>query len=199
MQTSKYFLRGAFAVLAVLAAAATLLGGCEKEASSLDYGAPLIYMPQSAQSSSNIIYNVPSGLDSATHNYVIDTPDNKLNIVLGVLRSGKAANSAFSVAILTNPDTVTTAIANGSLVGNPDPTDSIVLLPSAAYSLPATVSVPSGSNQTTFYLSVDITQLKALSGKKAALAVYLDKPSTYQLSLTNAETIVLIDVNALNL
>ncbi|HEV2481593.1 MAG TPA: DUF1735 domain-containing protein [Puia sp.] len=176
-----------------------ILAGCEKEASSLDYGTPLIYMPQSTQSSSNIVYNVPSGFDSATYNYVIDSPDNKLNIVLGVLRTGKVANNAFSVAILTNPDTVTAAIAGGSLVGNPDPTDSIVLLPSAAYSLPATVSVPSGSNQATFYLSVDLTQLKALGGKKAALAVYLDKPSTYQLSTTNAETIVLIDVNALHL
>jgi|SRR6185437_8968712 len=176
-----------------------ILSGCEKEASSLDYGAPLVYMPQSMQSGTSIVYNVPSGLDSATYNYVIDSPDNKLNIVLGVLRSGKAANNAFSVAILTNPDTVTTAIANGSLVESPDPTDSIVLLPSSAYSLPATVSVPSGSNQSTFYLSVDLTQLKALRGKKAAVAVYLDKPSSYQLDPTSAETIVLIDVKALNL
>ena len=176
-----------------------IFSGCEKEASSLDYGTPLVYMPQSMQSGTNIVYNVPSGLDSATFNYVIDSPDNKLNIVLGVLRSGKAANNAFSVAILTNPDTVTAAIADGSLVESPDPTDSIVLLPSSAYSLPATVSVPSGSNQSTFYLSVDLTQLKTYAGKKVALAVYLDKPSSYQLDPTGAETIVLIDVNALNL
>lgn len=176
-----------------------VLSGCEKEASSMDYGSPLVYMPQSMQSGTDIVYNVPSGLDSATYNYVIDTPDDKLNIVLGVLRSGKAANNAFSVAILTNPDTVTAAIANGSLAGNPDPTDSIVLLPSGAYSLPATVSVPAGSNQATFYLSVDIAQLKTYAGKKVALAVYLDKLSTYQLSPTNAETIVVIDVNALKL
>ena len=175
------------------------LAGCEKEASSLDYGTPLVYMPQSMQSGTSIVYNVPSGLDSATYNYVIDTPNNKLNIVLGVLRSGKAANDGFSVAILTDSDTVNAAIAGGSLVGNPDPTDSIVLLPSSAYSLPATVQIPSGSNQATFYLSVDIGQLKALSGKKAALAVFLDKPSTYTLSPVNSETIVLIDVNALNL
>ena len=109
------------------------LAGCEKEASSLDYGTPLVYMPQSMQSGTSIVYNVPSGLDSATYNYVIDTPNNKLNIVLGVLRSGKAANDGFSVAILTDPDTVNAAIAGGSLVGNPDPTDSIVLLPSSAY------------------------------------------------------------------
>jgi hypothetical protein len=176
-----------------------VLSGCEKEASSLDYGTPLIYMPQSMQSGTDIIYNVPSGLDSATYNYVIDTPESKLNIVLGILRSGKTANNGFSVAILTNPDTVTAAIANGSLVGSPDPGDSIVLLPSAAYSLPPTVAVPSGSNQVTFYLSVDITQLKAYAGKKVALAVYLDKPSTYELSPTNAETIVVIDINALKL
>jgi Domain of unknown function (DUF1735) len=193
-----YFLCGA---LAIGTALATTLGGCAKEAGNLNYGTPVIYMPQSIQSgtTTSIVYNVPSGLDSATYNFIIDSVNNKLDIVLGVLRSGKAANGAFSVAILTNPDTVNTAIANGSLVGNPDPTDTIVLLPSSAYSLPATVSVPAGSSQTTFYLSVDLTQLKALSGKKAALAVYLDKPSTYQLNPVNSETIVVIDVNALNL
>lgn len=180
---------------------ASFFTGCEKEASSLDYGTPVVYMPQSMQAgtATSIVYNVPAGYDSITNNYVIDSPDNKLNIVLGVLRSGKVANKAFSCAILTNPDTVTTAIANGTLIGNPDPTDSVVLLPSSAYSLPATVSVPSGSNQATFYLTVDIAQLKTFAGKKVALAVYLDKPSTYQLSPTNAETIVVIDVNALNL
>lgn len=190
-----------FFFLSIAFATILFFGGCEKEAGSLDYGAPVIYMPQSLQSgtSTSIVYNVPTGYDAATYNFVIDTPNNKLDIILGVLRSGKVANDAFSVAILTNPDTVTAAIANGSLVGSPDPTDSIVLLPSSAYSLPATVSVPSGSNQATFYLSVDIGQLQALSGKKAALAVYLDKPTTYPLNPANSETIVVIDVNALNL
>jgi hypothetical protein len=167
----------------------------------MDYGIASIYMPQSMQSgnSASIVYNVPSGLDSATYNYVIDTPNNKVNIVLGVLRSGKAAGDAYSVTILTNPDTINAAIANGSLVGNPDPGAPIVLLPSSAYSLPATVAVSSGSNQATFWLSVDKDQLKALSGKKAALAVYLTKPSRYQLSSVNSQTIVLIDVDALHL
>jgi len=167
----------------------------------MDYGIASIYMPQSMQSGNpaSIVYNVPSGLDSATYNYVIDTPGNKLNIVLGVLRSGKVAGDAYSVTILTNPDTVAAAIANGSLVGNPDPGAPIVLLPSSAYSLPATVAVASGNNQATFWLSVDIDQLKALSGKKAVLAVYLAKPSRYQLNRVNSQTIVIIDVDALHL
>jgi hypothetical protein len=150
--------------LAAVAVLATVLGGCQKEAGSLSYGTPVIYMPQSMQAgtSTSIVYNVPSGVDSNTYNFVIDTPNNKLNIVLGVLRSGKVADGAFSVGVGVNPDTVSAAIAAGSLVGSPDPTDTIVLLPSSAYSLPATVAVPSGSNQATFYLSVDLTQLKAL-------------------------------------
>lgn len=178
-----------------------IAGACEKEASTMDYGITSIYMPQSMQSGNpaSIVYNVPSGLDSATYNYIIDTPNNKVNIVLGVLRSGKAAGDAYSVTILTNPDTINAAIADGSLVGNPDPGAPIVLLPSSAYSLPPTVAVPSGSNQATFWLSVDKDQLKALSGKKAALAVYLAKPSRYQLSSVNSQTIVLIDVDALHL
>jgi len=169
---------------------------CGKSAGSLDYGFGYIYMPQSIQSgTSGILYNVPSGMDSATYNYTIDTPGNKLNIVLGVLRSGKMQNDAYSVSIGTNADTVNAAIANGSLSDAGD----VVLLPGAAYTLPSSVSVPSGQYQSTFYLSVDISQLKMLSGKKAALAVNISNPTKYQLDSTNTETIVLIDVDALHL
>lgn len=178
-----------------------LLGSCEKAASRLDYGVASVYMPQSMQSGnpSSIVYNVPAGLDSATYNFSVDTPNKKVNIVLGVLRSGKVSNDAFSVTILTNPDTVNAAIANGSLAGNPHPAAPVVLLPAGAYVLPATVEVPAGSSQAVFALSVGIDQLKALSGKKAALAVYLAKPSKYALSAVNSETIVIIDVDALHL
>jgi hypothetical protein len=167
----------------------------------MDFGIASIYMPQSMQSGNpaSIVYNVPAGMDSATYNYVIDTPNNKVNIVLGVLRSGKIANEAYSVTVLTNTDTINAAIANSSLVGNPDPGAPIVLLPASAYSLPATVAVPNGSNQATFWLSVDKDQLKSFSGNKVALAVYLTKPSRYQLNSVHSQTIVLIDVAALHL
>jgi len=178
----------------------TVLIGCKKGDGSLDYGFAYIYMPQSLQSgNTGIVYTVPSGYDSATYNYKIDTPNNKLDIMLGVLRSGKLPNDAFSVDIITNADTINKAIADGSLVQNPDAGDNIILLPEGYYTLPQTVNVPNGQYQATFYLSVDINQLKTLSGKKAAVAVSLTNPSKYQLNSANSETIVLINVDALQL
>lgn len=168
--------------------------GCKKGDGGLDYGFAYVYMPQSLQSGgSNIVYNVPAGFDSATYNYSIDVSTNKLNVMLGVSCSGKLSNNGYSVNITTNADTVNEAIATGSLGNN------TVLLPDNFYTLPQTVTVPSGQYQSAFYLSVDINQLKTLSGKKAALAVSLTNPTKVQLNPANAETIVLIDVDALHL
>lgn len=165
---------------------------CQKGDSAKPFGLTNIYMPQSLSSGGvNLNYIVPSGLDSATHNYTIDSINNKLEVILGVSRSGKEPSGGYSVAIETNADTIQAAITNGTLQAE--------LLPDKSYSLPAEVKVPAGQYAATFYLSVDIDQLKMFAGKKVALAVKISQSSRYQIDLNHAETIVIIDVSALNL
>ena len=171
-----------------------VLCGCEKDASSAAFGnnATLIYMPQATIAS--LRYTVPAGLDSATHNYKIDVQNNKVNITLGISGSGSQALNAYTVNVAANSDTINQMINNGIL-----PAATTLVLPTAIYTLPATVAVPVGQSMASFYLSVDKTQLKAYTGKKLALEIVLSNPSMYALNTTINKTIVIIDVSALNL
>lgn len=179
------------------------LAGCNKNDNNhFAFGYNYVYMPQALQSGGiNLNYLVPNPNDVnvTTQNYMIDTAGNRLDIILGVSRSGMQTGSTFTVTINTNPDTINEAIASNLLQVSPDQNDSVVLLPDKAYTLPSTVSVPAGQTSATFFLSVDIDQLKALDGKKAALAVNISNPTKYKLNKTQSETIIIIDVNALNL
>lgn len=190
-------------ITTLFAAGIFSLTSCNKNDNNhLDFGYNYIYMPQSLQSGGiNLNYLVPNPNDVnvATQNYMIDTAGNRLDVILGVSRSGMQAGNAFTVNVQTNPDTINEAIANNLLQVSPNQGDSVVLLQDKAYTLPSTVSVPEGQTSTTFLLSIDIDQLKALSGKKAALAVYISSPSKYKLNAAQSEVIILIDVNALNL
>jgi hypothetical protein len=190
-------------ITTLFAAGIFSLTSCNKNDNNhLDFGYNYIYMPQSLQSGGiNLNYLVPNPNDVnvATQNYMIDTAGNRLDVILGVARSGMQAGNAFTVNVQTNPDTINEAIANNLLQVSPNQGDSVVLLQDKAYTLPSTVSVPEGQTSTTFLLSIDIDQLKALSGKKAALAVSISGPSKYKLNTAQSEVIILIDVNTLNL
>ncbi|TAN01667.1 MAG: DUF1735 domain-containing protein [Chitinophagaceae bacterium] len=190
-------------ITTLFAAGIFSLTSCNKNDNNhLDFGYNYIYVPQSLQSGGiNLNYLVPNPNDVnvATQNYMIDTAGNRLDVILGVARSGMQAGNAFTVNVQTNPDTINEAIANNLLQVSPNQGDSVVLLQDKAYTLPSTVSVPEGQTSTTFLLSIDIDQLKALSGKKAALAVSISGPSKYKLNTAQSEVIILIDVNTLNL
>lgn len=195
----QYFIQPAFFVTGFLLMAAVLTS-CEKGDSTRDFGLTAIYMPQSLQSGhTSLNYLVPSGLDANTYNYIIDSANNRLAVILGVSRSGKQAPEAYSVSVAANPDTIIAAIANGTIQVDPDKNKTVVLLPDKEYSLPQRVTVPAGQYATTFYLSIDINALKGYAGKKVALAVYLSNPTKYPLNTANSETIIIIDVDALNL
>ncbi len=195
----KYFTQPALFITGFLLIA-VVLTSCEKGDSAREFGLTAIYMPQSLQSGhTSLNYLVPSGLDSNTYNYIIDRANNRLAVILGVSRSGKQAPGAYSVSVATNPDTIIAAIASGGIQVDPDKNKEVALLPDKDYSLPQRVTVPAGQYATTFYLSIDINALKGYAGKKVALAVYISNPTKYQLNTANSETIIIIDVDALNL
>lgn len=167
--------------------------GCEKNDKDVDYGDPKIYIPQGLTSGTNLNFLVPKGLDSASRNYIVDTKNNQVNVLLGVLRSGKVSDDAFSVNISTRPDTINTLITNNVLTNT-------VLLPESLYKLPQTVSVTDGKNTASFYLSINLSLLKAnYAGKKVALAVVASNPTKFSLSPVNNKVIIIVDVNALKL
>lgn len=173
----------------------TIVSSCEKAASEKDYGFSKIFMPQAIFKSggTSINYPVPSGTDSSTYNYQVDTKEKKLNVILGATLSG-VNSEGFTVDIKVDNDTIQQLFATNVL----DPA-LYKLLPASMYSLPTTLTVAKGELSGTFNLSVDIPQLKLdqYIGKFLVLAVKLANPSKYELNGAQSTTIVIIDVNAL--
>lgn len=174
--------------------------GCEKNDQDTQYGITNIYLTQSTTSGgTNLNYLVPSGRDTTTFNYSIDTKNKKVNVLLGVMRSGKQISDGYTVTVSTRADTIAQLISNGLIKVNPNPTKTVVQLPATAYTLPASITVPSGQYQGSFNLSIDITTLKTYAGQKVALCVVLSNATAYTLSSTNKQVIIIIDVDSLKL
>jgi hypothetical protein len=172
---------------------AFILLACNKEETK--YGITNIFMPQAVNLSGgiNANYPVPSGVDSSTYNYRLDTVNHKIDITLGVSRSGMQANEAFSVDIVTNTDTISQLLANATL----DATT--ILMPSSIYELPSSIAVDAGKSEATFDLAIDIEAVKKseYTGKKLALAVSISSKGKYAVAPALATTIVIVDVDAL--
>ena len=168
---------------------------CSKDDSKKEYGYSKIYMPQAIIRSGGVDNNylVPTGTDSSTFNYYIDSKTNKLSIILGTNLSGPSTD-AYSVDIQVNNDTVQKMFANKIL-----DTALYKLLPVSMYSLPTKLDVAQGARSGTFTLDVDIPQLKSsgYAGKFLVLAVKIANPTKYELNNAISTTIVIIDVNAL--
>lgn len=183
-------MKAIFKIISVgaLAAASVIFYSCDEPASEQEWGIAKVYMPQaSLQSGSNHNYVVPSGTNGFNKNYIID--NNSLNVVLGVYRSGLQPLEGFSVDIGTRADTVNQLLSDGVLAD-------AILLPEDAYELPATISVPGGQREATFYLSINREKLQAdhpeAAGMDLVLAVNIANPSRYELNQSLSTTIVII-------
>lgn len=170
-----------FTILSITAAALLTLS-CQKGDGDADYGNELVYMPQATVSGGiDNYYNVPSGQEN-TANYYIE--GGNVNVLLGVIRSGKSAYKAFSVDVLTDDALSSKAAADlGATV-----------LPASAYTLPGKAQVKDGEPGASFVLAV---QQSALPGGKYVLGVKIANPSRYELSKTNTCVVVVIDSDAL--
>jgi hypothetical protein len=182
-----------YALIIAVILFAGAMAGCQKGDNATPFGYNYIYMPQATFSGgTSLNYPVPSGLDSATRNYTIDKTNNKVNVLLGVLCSGKSASAGYNVNVAARKDTTSALIASSVITNG-------VLLPDGIYTLPATVTVPAGQNGATFTLSIDAAALKTYAGKKVAMTVQLSSPSMYTLNQAINKTVVIIDVTALKL
>ena len=179
--------------LAVAALIIVTFNSCDKGYSSSNFGINNIYMPQATVTGGvNLNYAVPVGLDSATHNYQIDSINHKVNVYLGVSVSGEQANTGLTVNVTVNKDTTNHIIAGGTILN-------AFLLPDSIYTLPSSVTIPAGQHMASFNLSIDAVALKAYAGKMALLTVQLSNPTNYMLNKVYNRTVVVIDVSALNL
>ena len=168
---------------------------CRKDDASNDYGFSKIYMPQASLKSGGVNnnYPVPSGTDSSTYNYAVDTKEKKINIILGAAISGPGSG-AYHVDVKVDNDTIQ-QLFNTKVLD----TALYKLMPAGMYSVPTGLDVAAGARSGTFYLSVDIAQLKLdkYIGKYLVLAVKIANPTQYELNSTISTTIVIVDVNAL--
>ena len=179
-----------------LAATVLFLAGfyaCDKGAGTDNYGFAYIYMPQATGSGGlDNNYYVPSGEGAYTYNFKVDSVNNELQIMLGVLRSGDVPNAAYSVDIIVRTDTTGQIISDGLV-------DNGIIFPSSMYSLPQKVDVAANENGAGFYMTIPAEALKndAYTDKSLVLTVGLANPSRFELSSTNTNTVIILDVNAI--
>lgn len=160
--------------------------GCEKGDGDADCGYGKIYITQATIADGN--YSVPAGGGKDTYNFVVE--NGKLNIYLGVLRSGKISDApGFTVGVAVS-QTMTDAAASGA---------NTIAMPSSLYTLPGKVTVPSGNNSAVFFLSVDVDVLMdgTYDGKKLVLALTIGAPTNFELNDADTSVVVILDVDAM--
>jgi hypothetical protein len=166
---------------------------CQKGDSDTAFGYTNIYMPEATVTGGlNLNYLVPSGAGLPTYNFQIDSVNHKLNVILGVTRSGKASADGYTVDVVVYADTTNQQITNKAIING-------VLLPTTMYTLPTKVTVPTGKNYASFYLSIDATAFKAAAytGKNVALTVGIANPSKYALYNKYSKTVIIINNDAI--
>jgi len=163
----------------------SIFSSCKKGDGDQDYGFPYIYMPQAMLSGGlDNYYNVPSGGGEYTYNFKVE--NGKLNIILGVLRSGKLPNEAYSVNVSAEAPSSSVLAAVGGIV-----------MPSTLYTLPQKVDVSADKSGESFYLSIDSNTLSSATyaGKKLVLTISINSPSKFELAETGTDVVVIVDVN----
>ena len=180
--------------LAVITAA--FWSSCQKGDGDADYGFAYVYIPQATFTSLDNTYPVPSGAGKNTYNFKVDTlsdgtPD-KINIILGVLRSGKISDAeGFTVNV-----NVLSEMTNDAIIA----LDDALPLPASMFTIPDKAVVEAGTNSALFYVTVDVNQLtnSMYIGKKLVLAVGISEPTNnFELAKDNTSVVIIIDVDAM--
>lgn len=183
MKKAIIYIGAAFAAILSLA-----LTGCETGDGDREYGYAYVMMPQSQRLEG--YYPVPGGSEEFTRNFRVE--NGNVLVFMGVMRSGKVANKAFSVDIVTNDTAVGDFIYDGIVPGSEQ-------MPEELYTLPEKVDVASDDNDAQFYLELSGEELMkpALDGKNLLLCVELANPTQFKLSRDTFRTMVVVDVDAI--
>ena len=151
------------------------------------YPDQLVYLPAAVGG----VYNVSTVVASGAARYAVDLGAKKLNIPLGVFRSGTTSSGEATASLAANTDTLTKLIASGaaSMTG-------VEILPAANYTLPASATIASGADIVPFNLAFDLDYLRNNATKKFAVGITITDgtPSVNQALKT---AIVVIDAKIL--
>ena len=184
-------------------ALALALAACQPEDATKDYGFPKVYIPQATMTGIDNSYPVPAGpfYRNSVYTCSYDSQSGKLEIVLGVIRSGYLANQqAYSVSLgVSEAETTRKLTELGDAVA--------AKLPEAVCTIPSHISVEAGTSGNTCLVSVD---LKALSAQRATFysaGVYkklvlgleisnLQGPADYALAEKNTSVVLVLDLGS---
>lgn len=169
--------------------AAAFVAGCEREGSTEDLGERLIYMPQASMFNGGTTNEYPVPLPNmSVPNYTLNEETGMMDIILGVYCSGEGQFDGYEVDVKYNEEATTAALET---VAN-----AVALPVELITALPEKVTVPSGSRQTTFNMTVNLAQLVADHAdwydKNIIAAVTISNPSKYKLNENLSTTIVSI-------
>jgi PKD repeat protein len=109
----------------------------------------------------NGVYTITPRIEGVVTRFVIDAPNSKFNVPLGVIRSGVSLTGEVNVSVLTNTDTITKLIALKKFVVAADPAITTELLPSTAFTLPGSILVNDGATAADFIMPIDLNFLKS--------------------------------------
>lgn len=183
--------------ISIAIASVCVLASCGDNAATMDYGFPLIYIPQATVTGLDNTYPIPNGPFGQNSAYTCYFKDGKLNIEIGVIRSGFIQNSqAFSVNLGVSQDQTAKKLAEYAEKGIP-----AVQLAADKYTLPAKIQVEAGKNGGNCYIPVDLSSISPASifedgvYKLLVLGVEISSPSAYELAKKNTSAVIVIDLN----
>ena len=161
---------------------------CKKDDVFEDPGITTLYMPQASLNNGGNEYNVPFGGNS--ENYTFDETTKKLKIVLGVKNSGLSTDG-FAVKVKVDAQATNAYVEKYKN----DEKKPAVVLPEGSYTLPESATIPSGKNEESFYLEVDMQKILTAHPDyyKNRIALAVTIYGNEKILASKATTIVVID------
>jgi len=186
-------------------ALALTLTACQPDDAKMDYGFPMVYIPQATVTGLDNSYPIPLGAfyQNSVYTCAYDKQSGKLNVVLGVIRSGYLSNQqAFSVDLGVCKSETDRKLAEYDGKGTP-----AAELPASVCSIPSKISVEAGNNGGTCYVAID---MKALASQQSSLYVEgkykllvlgleisnLSGPAEYKLADNYTSVVLVLDLNS---
>jgi PKD domain len=169
-----------------LLALTLVVGACQyKDLEEAVYPDQLVYLPASVGGVYDVS-TVPTIISSAR--YSVDLGAKKLNIPLGIVRSGVDYGGEFSATLVANADTINKLVAASKLTAD--------VLAAENFTLPTAVTGENGKGNAPFVLSLNLDYLRNNATKKFAVGVTMtDAKPSRNVGLSTA--IVTIDAKIL--
>ncbi|MBC7893301.1 MAG: PKD domain-containing protein [Sphingobacteriaceae bacterium] len=159
------------------------LGACKyEELAAADYPQQILYLP-TAKNGVFAIASLPA--PGVVYRFTVKLAEKKVIVPLSVFRGGVSVDGEVPVTVVANADTVSKMIAASKLLNTE-------ALPTSKFTLPASVTIPTGGESAPFELSIDLDYLLANPGKKLAVGVSIASPQTPVNPLLNT-TVISID------